>query len=237
MFVGTVEINSIVFMACYAKATKPLDNVKTFVIHEYSVMNKLYAPQLEFQVLPSTEQITVFVQDQAAGTSTIIPATSFKTRQYTTAEATSWAANYGKQFTPDENAQLQVTLGAITKPPIMLDPYVNKPNEAGQVLRWLMTHQYLDGNISFFERFNDWCASPYFTFDFKRDSSDTSGFVTVRSIYNLTDGIASATGGTAKVGAWPGGQAPLLFCVSKYSKTVRIEYSSGYVTSIQMQNV
>ena len=74
-------------------------------------------------------------------------------------------------------------------------------------------------------------------FDFKRDSSDTSGFVTVRSIYNLTDGIAGAAGGTAKVGAWPGGQAPLLFCVSKYSKTVRIEYSSGYVTSIQMQNV
>ena len=82
------------------------------------------------------------ITDQAAGTSTIIPATSFKTRQYTTAEAASWAANYGKAFTPDENAQIQVTLGAITKPPIMLDPYVNKPNEAGQVLRWLMTHQY-----------------------------------------------------------------------------------------------
>ena len=38
------EINSIVFMACYAKATKPLDNVKTVVIHEYSVMNKLCTP-------------------------------------------------------------------------------------------------------------------------------------------------------------------------------------------------
>ena len=71
------QVNSIVFMACYAKATKPLDNVKTFTIHEYSVMNKQYAPQLEFQVLPSTEQITVFVQDQAAGTSTLIPSTCF----------------------------------------------------------------------------------------------------------------------------------------------------------------
>ena len=98
----------------------------------------------------------------------------------------------------------------------MLDPYVNKPHEAGQVLRWLMTHQYVDihGHKPFYERFNDWCASPYFIFDFMRDSSDTSGFVTIRSMYELSSGIASAAGGTAKAGVWPGGQAPLLFCVS-----------------------
>ena len=70
-----------------------------------------------------------------------------------------------------------------------------------------------------------------------RDSSDTSGFVTIRSMYELSSGIASAAGGAAKTGVWPGGQAPLLFCVSKYSNVVCIEYSSGYVTSIQMQNV
>ena len=232
------EINSIVFMACYAKATKPLDNVKTFVIHEYSVMNKLYAPQLEFQVLPSTEQITVFVQDQAAGTSTIIPATSFKTRQYTHAEVNGWAVKFGKQYTPDENAQIQVTLGAITKPPIMLDPYANIPDESGQVLRWLMTHQYMEEDKRYYERFNDWCSSPYFTFDVKRDSSDTSGFVTVRSNYDLTSTIGAATGTAVGARVWPGtNNIPLLFCVSKYSKVVRIEYSSGYVTSIQMQNV
>ena len=143
-------------------------------------MNKLYAPQLEFQVVPSTEQITVFVQDQAAGTSTLIPATSFKVRQYTHAEVNGWAVKFGKQYTPDENAQIQVTLGAITKPPIMLDPYANLPDESGQVLRWLMTHQYMEDVKKYYERFNDWCSSPYFTFDFMRDSSDTSGFVTIR---------------------------------------------------------
>ena len=146
------QVNSIVFMACYAKATKPLDNVKTFTIHEYSVMNKQYAPQLEFQVLPSTEQITVFIQDQAAGTNTLIPATSFKIRQYTNAEVNGWAVKFGKQFTPDENAQIQVTLGAITKPPIMLDPYANTPNESGQVLRWLLTHQYMEEVKKYYER-------------------------------------------------------------------------------------
>jgi competence transcription factor ComK len=98
-------------------------------------------------VLPSTEQITTFIQDASAGTSTIIPATSFKTRQYKNATGTNPIAGqaryFGKQYTPDENASVQVTLGATTKPPIMLDPSTNTPTESGQVLRWLMSHQYL----------------------------------------------------------------------------------------------
>jgi hypothetical protein len=84
-------VESIKFMACYAKATKPIDSVKTFTIHEYAVQNKPYSQQLEFQVLPSTEQITILIQDPAAGTSVIIPQTSFKVRQYTHAEVEDWA--------------------------------------------------------------------------------------------------------------------------------------------------
>ena len=230
-----LQVLNIVFMACYAKATKPIDNIKTFTIHEYSVMNKPYATQLEFQVLPSTEQITTFIQDASAGTSTIIPATSFKTRQYKNATGTNPLAGqaryFGKQYTPDENASVQVTLGATTKPPIMLDPSTNTPTESGQVLRWLMSHQYLDGHKTMFERYNDWCASPYFCYDFLRDSSDTSGFVTIRSTYTMSRNNAGAL-----ATGWPGGEAPHLFCISKYSKIVKIEYNSGYVTSIQIQN-
>ena len=228
-----LEIKSITFMACYAKASKPIDNIKTFTIHEYNVMNKPWADQLEFQVLPSTEQITTFIQDQSAGTSTIIPATSFKTRQYLNADLPNQAVLYGKQYTPDENASVQVTLGATTKPPIMLDPSINSPIESGQVLRWLMSHQYLDGHKSMFERYSDWCASPYFCFDFMRDSSDTSGYVTIRSKYNM--GVNGASPAVQALG-WPENKVPYLFCVSKYSKIVRIEYNSGYVTSIQIQN-
>ena len=101
-----------------------------------------------------------------------------------------------------------------------------------------MTHQYMEDVKKYYERFDDWCSSPYFTFDFMRDSSDTSGFVTIRSNYDLTSTISGATGSAVGARAWPGtNNTPLLFCVSKYSKVVRIEYSSGYVTSIQMQNV
>jgi len=61
--------------------------------------------------------------------------------------------------------------------------------------------------------------------------------LSIRSNYDLTSTIGNATGTAVGARAWPGGQSPLLFCVSKYTKVVRIEYSSGYVTSIQMQNV
>ena len=64
---------------------------------------------------------------------------------------------------------------------------------------------------------------------FMRDSSDTSGFVTVRSNYDMGNYPATNT--------WPnGGQVPYLFCCSKYSKIIKISYNSGYVTDIQMQN-
>ena len=222
-------IDEIKFMGCYAKATKPIDNTKTFTIHEYSVMNKPYASQLEFQVLPSTEQITVFIQDQSAGNNTTIPATSFKVRQYTHAENNGYVQNYGKQFSADEQGAVQVTLCAITKPPIMLTPQTNMPQRQYQVIRWLMSHQYLDGQKTLWERFHEWCASPYFVFDFMRDSSDTSGFVTVRSNYDM--------GNYTTTNTWPnGGQVPYLFCCSKYSKIIKISYNSGYVTDIQMQN-
>ena len=76
-----------------------------------------------------------------------------------------------------------------------------------------MSHQYLDGQKSLWERFHEWCASPYFVFDFMRDSSDTSGFVTVRSNYDMGNYPATNT--------WPnGGQVPYLFCCSKYSKII-----------------
>ena len=226
------DINSIVFMACYAKATKPKDPTYTFTMHEYAVQMKPLAPQLEFQVLPSTEQICVFVQDQAAGTDTRYPCTILKARQYTHAQVTGWARYYGKQYTPDENGAYQVTLGAITKPPIMLEPSSSLPENQFQMVRWMMTHQYNEQNKSFYERYNDWLSSPYHCFDFMRDSTDTSGFVTVRS--NFTFGAGQTGNPTAT--NWAGGVLPALFVVSKYCKSVSISYSGGYVTGIEMQN-
>ena len=139
-----------------------------------------------------------------------------------------WVALYGKQYTPDEKAAYQVTLGAITKPPIMLQPQSSLPDNQFQMVRWLMTHQYNIQNKTFFERYNDWLSSPYHGFDFMRDSQDRSGFLTVRSVF--TFGAAGATD-------WAGAVKPSLFVVAKYSKNVQISYSNGYVTSIEMQNV
>jgi len=225
-------VEKIVFMACYAKATKPIDSVKTFEINEYAVQNKPHSEQLEFQVLPSTNQITTFIQDVSAGSSTIIPATFFKVRQFTDAEVNDWASTYGKQYTQDEQGAVQVTLGNQTKPPIMITPQVNMPGNHAQKLRWLMSHQYLDKHKTYFERYDDWCASPYFCFDFMRDSSDTSGFVTIRSNYiTKPDGIGAGT-----LVKWAGNQTPLLFCVSRYTRQVQITYNSGYVTDIKIQN-
>ena len=228
------QIHEIKFMACMAKVTQPIDSVKTFTIREMSVQNKTYAEQLEFQVLPSTEQITVFIQDQQAGANTVVPATSFKVRQYapTTEQANAkWVSTYGKQFTADEQGAVQVTLGATTKPSIMMRPQKNMPGEQFQLFRWAMSHQYLEvnkyNNKRIWERFTDWASSPYFAFDFMRDSSDTSGFVTIISNYELSN---------YTTGTWPGGITPNLFCVSKYTSQIRISYNSGYVTEVQMQN-
>lgn len=233
------QIEEIKFMACMAKVTQPISVVKTFTINEYACTNKPYATQLEFQVTPSTEQITVFIQDQSAGNRTDIPATSFKVRQYTTAEQTGWPFLYGKQFTADEQGAFQVTLGATTKPPIMLRPQINVPGKQHQLVRWLMSHQYLEcdrtSDKTIWERFNDWASSPYFTFDFMRDASDTSGFVTVNSNYDFSGYVQAPPLATATT--WPnGGQVPYLFCCSKFTKQIRISYNSGYVTDIQMQN-
>ena len=93
-----------------------------------------------------------------------------------------------------------------------------------------MTHQYNIQNKTFFERYNDWLASPYHCFDFMRDSQDTSGFLTVRSNFTFGAGNGAATD-------WAGTIPPALFVVSKYSKIVQISYSAGYVTGIEMQNV
>jgi hypothetical protein len=90
----------------------------------------------------------VFIQDQTAGNNTVIPCTSFKARPYTNTQNAGYVVNYGKQFTADEQGAVQVTLGAITKPPIMLQPQTNQPEQPGQLLRWIMSHQYLDGQKS-----------------------------------------------------------------------------------------
>ena len=226
------KIHSISFMAAYAKASKPIDSIKTFTVHEYQVMNKAYAEQLEFNVVPSTEEITVLIQDQSAGQTTDVPATSFKVKQYTHAQLNDHAVLYGKAFSADENGSIQCTLGSQTKPPIMLEPAANKIGENGQIVRWLMSNQYLDGHKAIFERYNDWISSPYYSFSFLRDSSDTSGYVTVRSKYTKSENAGGTKVATVD---WPNG-LPYLFCVSKYSKIVKIEYNSGYVTSIQIQN-
>jgi hypothetical protein len=235
------QIEEIKFMACFAKVTEPITTMATFAIKEYQIQNKPYATQLEFQVAPSTEQITVFIQDQSAGNSTIIPSTAFKVRQYLQNEQTGWVNNYGKQFTADEQGSFQVTLGATTKPPIMLKPQVNVPNRQYQLIRWLMSNQYLQcepgtdgGRKNIWERFTEWASSPYFTFDFARDATDTSGFVTVMSMYDFS-GYALGLANNATT--WPnGGQLPNLFCCSRYVKQVRITYNSGYVTDVQIQN-
>jgi hypothetical protein len=155
----------------------------------------------------------------------------FKTRQFTHAEVNNHATSYGKEYVQSENGAYQVTLGAQTKPSIMMTPQTNMPNLPAQQMRWLMSHQYLDGHKTFYERYNDWIASPVFCFDFMRDSSDTSGFVTVRSNYVL-NGYAGQVNGNI----WAGNVTPLLFCVSKYSRIVQITYNSGYVTDIKIQN-
>ena len=94
-----------------------------------------------------------------------------------------------------------------------------------------MSHQYLEvdpkNQKTIWERFNEWSSSPYHLFDFMRDASDTSGFVTVRSMYDLAQYATNN---------WPANIVPLLFCCSKYTKQVAITYNSGYVTNIQMQN-
>lgn len=244
------QVEEIKFMACYAKVTAPITTTATFAIKEYQVQNKPYATQLEFQVTPSTEQITVFIQDQSAGNSTIIPSTAFKVRQYLHNEQTGWVNGYGKQFTADEQASFQVTLGATTKPPIMLKPQVNVPGRQYQLIRWLMSNQYLQcepppggfmdgqsgGHKTIWERFNEWASSPYFTFDFARDATDTSGFVTVMSMYDFS-GYAQNPPLAAQAVTWPnGGQLPNLFCCSRFVKQVKITYNSGYVTDVQIQN-
>ena len=70
-------INDVRFYAYIEKKTL-LDSSRDLFLDELSIQSKPYSSNLQFSVPPSTRAISVFVQDNTAGSSPLIPPSMFK---------------------------------------------------------------------------------------------------------------------------------------------------------------
>lgn len=145
---------------------------------DYIVVNKQLTSNnatLDFTIPPSTRQVVVFLQDAAAGTSTKIPLSRFKMRQYSPAGSLQSLNRYGPWArTCDEKLKsLQVTFSGITKPQTNIEnTHSNSATDAisnTMLQQYLMTNQ-MDGRYDTEQYYDFLSKGPYYLFDYTRDS-------------------------------------------------------------------
>ena len=218
-------INDVKFYAYVEKKMMP-DSSRTIDLREMSIQSKTLNNNLQFSVPPSTYAISVFIQDQLAGSSPISPPSMFKIQDNgdlylkniqisyasMTKPSTNWESNY-------ESSQTNVN-GALTRSAILTlqQRYRDTYEESG-----------LDTQLAGMESVSDWLRrGPFYHFNFMRDVNNKSTEVQLNTTYSGP--------GTSKAPT-PRMQNARCFIVAHYRNVVQITTASGLIVSVAKREV
>ena len=174
-----VVVNDVVFFPWIEKANVPTSGIERLFLNEMMVQSKGYVSNsvLDFTVPPSTQQIAVFVQSNAAGSLSTQPSTLFRTStgildsqlaniQITYANKSMPATNWSSSYSGNSNLMTQRYLDTIIETGMIENP----------------------GGAESFSDFQS--AGGYYLFDFGRSSTDRS--TAVQLSLNFTNALPNA---------------------------------------------
>lgn len=213
-------VNDVKFY-CYVEKMSIPDSVTDLHLMEMDIQSKQYAPSVQFSVPPSTMAITIFLQDNVAGSNPLIPPSMFKvldnsdlalqniqlTYANITKPSTNWNSDYKVAYTNGAN-----TFGG-SGLNLLEQRYHDSYEESG-----------LDIKSCGCETFYDWLQrGPFYHFAFERDINNKSTEVQITSTFKSTFGN-------------PGTNARM-FIVAHYRKTVQITTANGLVVNVAKRDV
>lgn len=201
------------FFACIEKNDKAATGTETLYMTEMAIQSKTYSNQLDFTLPPSTKAITVFAQNQGAGSTGTgnIPLTRF-------------AIDNGNAYTEAQIQHLQLTYANVNKPSTNWSSKLN--SEEMQI-----TQRYLDtqvacgllGSDGGTESLNDFIdRGPIYHFNFERDADDRSTHLQLQIEYDSA---------TVAVGSCN------IFVCAHYTRTAEVTRTNGMISSVTALSV
>jgi hypothetical protein len=170
--------------------------------------------QMEFTIPPSTKAITVFIQDDAAGKSTLVPPTYLSGAYNQGRDLRSIQMTFGQQTKP--STRWQSSLNETSKENHMQQRYVESHTESGLIF-----------NNGGCETIHDFIQEgPIYHFSFDRQAEDQSSRVQLNLLVNKSDQPTGTDDRKLRV---------MLCC--HYSRTCRITTTNGYVADVQSLSI
>jgi hypothetical protein len=212
------EIQDLRFYACMIKNNSPASSIETLHLIEQVCYNHdiQYGidSQMEFTVPPSTKAITVFIQDDAAGKTTLVPPTYL-----------SGAFNQGRDL-----RSIQMTFGQQTKPSTRWQSSMDIDNgESHMQQRYVETHTEsgLIFNNGGCETIGDYIQEgPIYHFSFDRAADDQSSRVQMNVLINKSDQPSGSDDRKLRI-----------YVTCHYSRTAKITTQNGYISDVSTLSI
>lgn len=177
---------------------------------EYQVQSKPWSTQLEFVVPPTTESLTIFLQDSLAGHNPLIPPSMFKTLDNSDLRLKTINVSYGGYSKPATQIQSNFYDGINQ----LQARYRNTYDESGIDTRGVGCESY-----------EEWLErGPFYHFTFNQDVNNRAVAVSVATTFNNGD-PAGALASTGQ--AW-------LYCVAHYRNRAQVTSAGGRVVQSQL---
>ena len=224
----SVNITNVRFYMCQMKMSIP-NQITILHLKEYAIQAKqLNSNNLVFTVPASTEMLYVFVQDGAAGTTTIIPPSTF--------------GLYGNA--QNNITQLQLTYANLTKPQtVWLSGYRAPPavgilnggstslNSLVQFYNQHMQELGRANDATGVETFNQWLErGTLYAFNYVRDSNERGTEVQMSITLKTPGGLDIIAGN----GNYTGN--PQVFVCAEYRRIVEMTQNDGAIVAVKSLN-
>ena len=224
-------INDVRFYAYIEKKSLP-DSSRDLFLDELSIQSKPYSSNLQFSVPPSTRAISVFVQDNTAGSSPLIPPSMFKVLDNGDLYLKNIQLNYANITKPSTNWESKYessatsNAGALTRSSTLelQQRYHDTYEESG-----------LELDIAGMESLSDWLRrGPFYHYTFARDVNNKSTEVQLNTTFVGPNNVSNLSA--------TGNPTPLLstsrvFVIAHYRRTVQITTANGLIVSVASREV
>jgi hypothetical protein len=215
----TFEITSIRFYLCIERANVSASGTVPIYLNECQVQTKTLSTgvspsNLDFSVPPSTKRIAIFVQGVNAGSSNLVPLSSFKCDNRSDERLQNIQLTYSSKNSPSTNWTSEFSDGATDSINYLQQRY----NDTMQATKLI----YNPGGA---QTFDQWLKSGgIYYFDFERDSMDRSVHLQLQMVFG--------SGGVS--GVLPAGiqEGARVFVLSFYTKALTVTTTDGYISEV-----
>lgn len=210
--VGTsynLSISDVKFYTFIAKA--PIqDGIYELPLIEYQVQTKPWSSSVEFTVPPTTESLTIFIQDSKAGNDPLIPPSMFKCLDNSDLRLKTINVSYGGYSKPATQ---------------ILSNFYDSINQLQSRYRNTYEESGIDVAAVGCESYEDWLErGPFYHFTFNQDINSHATAVSVTTSFNNGDPTGGLTGTGA---AW-------VYCIAHYRNRAQITSARGRVVQSQL---